>query len=233
MRVTETNWMEIERWLEHDDRAVVPLGSTEQHAWLSLATDSILAERVAAEAAEPLRVPVFPAIAYGITPSFSAYPGTVSLRVETLLAVMSDVLDSLSTSGFRRILIVNGHGGNAPVQALAAEWVAGHPGTQVRLHNWWNALLVMQKVREIDPVASHASWMESFPWTRVAGGEPPTTQKPMSDFARLAALGPEAVRAGLGDGNFGGYYRRDDSEMMEIWRVAVDETRALIEGGWE
>ena len=40
MRVAETNWMEIERWLERDDRAVVPLGCTEQHAWLSLATDT-------------------------------------------------------------------------------------------------------------------------------------------------------------------------------------------------
>ena len=51
MKIAALNWMQVERYLERDDRAVVPLGSTEQHAYLSLATDSILAERVAAEAA--------------------------------------------------------------------------------------------------------------------------------------------------------------------------------------
>ena len=60
MRVGERNWFQIEDYLKHDNRAVVPLGSTEQHAYLSLSVDSILSERVAAEAAEPLGVPVFP-----------------------------------------------------------------------------------------------------------------------------------------------------------------------------
>src|SRR5437762_9272261 len=101
LRIADMNWMQVAAYLSRDDRAVVPLGSTEQHAYLSLATDSILAERVAIEAAEPLGVPVFPAIAYGITPNFTAYPGTVSLRVETLIAVMRDVLDGLAHQGFR------------------------------------------------------------------------------------------------------------------------------------
>ena len=91
-----------------------PLGSTEQHAGLSLATDAILAERVAAEAAEPLGIPVFPALPYGLTPYFTAFPGTVTLRVATYAAVLRDVLDSLKQAGFRRVLIVNGHGGNQP-----------------------------------------------------------------------------------------------------------------------
>src|SRR5436190_16152122 len=71
--------MQLEAYLEHDDRIVLPLGSTEQHAYLSLATDSILAERVSLEAAEPLGVPVLPALAYGVTPYFGAYPGSPTL----------------------------------------------------------------------------------------------------------------------------------------------------------
>ena len=67
--------MQLEAYLERDDRIVLPLGSTEQHAYLSLETDNILAERVAVEAAEPLGVPVLPVLAYGLTPSFAAYPG--------------------------------------------------------------------------------------------------------------------------------------------------------------
>ena len=76
MRVAELNWMQLEAYLERDDRIVLPLGSTEQHAYLSLETDSILAERVAVEAAEPLGVPVLPVLAYGVTPAFAAYPGS-------------------------------------------------------------------------------------------------------------------------------------------------------------
>jgi creatinine amidohydrolase len=62
-RIADLNWMQVEGYLERDDRIVLPLGSTEQHAYLSLATDSLLAERVAVEAAEPLGVPVLPALA--------------------------------------------------------------------------------------------------------------------------------------------------------------------------
>src|SRR5207237_4082403 len=100
--------MQLEAYLERDDRIVLPLGSTEQHAYLSLGTDNILAERIAVEAAEPLGVPVLPAVPYGITPRFAAYPGSPTLRVGTFLTIVTDLLDSLSGQGFRRILIVNG-----------------------------------------------------------------------------------------------------------------------------
>src|SRR5437870_10887704 len=108
MRISEMNWMMVEEYLKRDDRAVLPLGSTEQHAYLSLSVDSILAERLAVEAAEPLGIPVFPVLAYGITPYFRAFPGTVSLRVHTYLAIVRDMLDSIAGHGFKRVLIVNG-----------------------------------------------------------------------------------------------------------------------------
>ena len=87
--------MQVEEYLQRDDRIVLPIGSTEQHAYLSLATDSILAERVAVEAAEPLGVLALPVLPYGITPRFAAYPGSPSLRPETFVAVLGDLLDSL------------------------------------------------------------------------------------------------------------------------------------------
>ena len=232
MTISAMNWSQVERYLATDDRAVVPLGSTEQHAGLSLSVDSILSERVATEAAGPLGVPVFPVLAYGVTPYFLAYPGSVSLRVSTYLALVRDVLDSLARQGFRRILLVNGHGGNAPAGALAIEWMADHPGTAVKFHNWWNAPQTFAKVQEIDAVASHASWMENFPWTRLAGVVQPESQKPMVDFDRMRVMAPEGVRALLGDGNFGGLYERPDADMLAIWEVAVAETRALLEGPW-
>ncbi len=221
--------MQLEEWLKRDDRAVLPLGCTEQHSYLSLATDSILAERVAAEAAEPLGVPVFPGVAYGITPTFRAYPGTVSLRVETFLNIVRDILDGLKEQGFRRIVIVNGHGGNIPAASYANEWLAANPGMAIRFHNWWSAPKVLAKVKQIDPVASHASWMENFPWTRLPGVASPTTQKPMIDWGAMSQRGPASVREQLGDGNFGGYYTRPDEDVLALWQVAVNETRELIE----
>ncbi|WP_026869634.1 creatininase family protein [Inquilinus limosus] len=232
MKISEMNWSQVEAYLQRDDRAVLPLGSTEQHAGLSLSVDSILSERVGAEAAEPLGVPVFPVVAYGITPYFLAYPGTVSLRVETYARLMHDILDSLYRTGFRRILIVNGHGGNQPAQSVAGEWMAGREGAAVKFHNWWNAPKTWAKVQDIDRQASHASWMENFPWTRLPGVDQPTQRKPMIDFDRMRVMGPEALKHYLGDGNFGGHYQRSDDETQAIWDVAVAETRALIEGPW-
>jgi creatinine amidohydrolase len=233
MKISEMNWMQTEERARLDNRAVLPIGSTEQHAYLSLCTDSILAERVAVEAAEPLGVPVFPVLAYGITPSFRAYPGSVSLRVETFACMLRDLLDGIGDSGFRRILIVNGHGGNAPAQQVASEWMADREECVARLHNWWMAPRVAAKVGEIDPAASHASWMENFPWTRLAGVVSPGGRKPVVDFRAVGALDPRAAREALGDGSGGGPYQRDDAEMRGLWEVAVGETRAMLTDGWD
>jgi len=232
MRISEMNWMMVEDYLKRDDRGVLPLGSTEQHAYLSLSVDSILAERLGAEAAEPLGVPVFPALAYGITPYFRAFPGTITLRVETYMSVLRDILDGLAEQGFKRILIVNGHGGNVPAQGLVGEWMADHLGVRIKFHSWWNAPKVWAQVQAIDPIASHASWMENFPWTRLTKIEMPKEQKPMTDLDRMRQLDPKSLRAYLKDGNWGGLYQRSDAEMMKVWQAGVEETRELLERGW-
>ncbi len=233
MKIFDMTWMQVEEYLQRDNRAVVPLGSTEQHAYLSLGVDSILSERVAVEAAEPLGVPVFPAVAYGVTPYFRSFPGTISLRVETYMRVVRDILDGLEHSGFRRVVLVNGHGGNSTVEALAIEWMADHPHVQVKFHNWWNAPRTWAKVQEIDPLGSHASWMENFPWTRLPDVQPPAEQKRLPDRTGMARQVDAALRDFLGDGNFGGYYQRPDEEMLALWAVAVEETRQLIAEGWD
>ena len=232
MRISEMNWMMVEEYLGRDDRAVLPLGCTEQHAYLSLSTDSILAERLAVEAAEPLGVPVFPVLAYGITPYFRAFPGTITLRVKTYMAVVGDIFDAMAEHGFKRILIVNGHGGNTPAQGFIGEWIADHPGVRIKFHNWWNAPKVWARVQAIDPVASHGSWMENFPWTRLPNSIMPATQRPMVDLARVRMLDPVALRVYLGDGNYGGLYQRSDEDMLALWQVAVEETRGLLTGSW-
>ncbi|HVH64004.1 MAG TPA: creatininase family protein [Candidatus Dormibacteraeota bacterium] len=217
MRIAELNWMQVEEHLRQDDRIVLPLGSTEQHGYLSLATDAILAERVAVEAAEPLGVPVLPVLAYGLTPYFAAYPGSPSVKLETYLAFVRELVDSLRGQGFKRFLLVNGHGGNKPVDALA--------GGQVTVHHWWQAPRTWSVVQEIDPEASHASWMENFPWTRLKDVSLPQDHKAP---APRTSDDPAEVRARAGDGSFGGWYERPEADVMRLWRTGVQETREVL-----
>lgn len=233
MHISDMNWMQVRDHAARDPRAVLPIGSTEQHAFLSLSVDSILAERIACEAAEPLGVPVFPTLNYGLTPAFVDYPGTVSLRLSTLCALLVDVLDGMVRSGFSRIVIVNGHGGNSPAHGAVLEWLDRNRHVQVKWHNWWNAPKTFAEVQRIDPVASHASWMENFPWTRLEGVNAPDVQKPMLEIAAFQQVDPGRKKALLGDGNYGGFYQRPDAEMLSIWNIAREETRALIAEGWQ
>jgi creatinine amidohydrolase len=232
MRISDMNWMMVEEYLKRDDRCVLPLGSTEQHAYLSLSVDGILAERIAVEAAESLGVLVFPVVAYGITPYFRAFPGSITLRVDTYLRVVGDIFDAMAEQGFKRILIVNGHGGNAPAQSLAVEWMSDHPEIRIKFHSWWSAPKTWAETLAIDPIASHASWMENFPWTRLANVTMPDKQKPMSDLDYLRQLDPQSLRDYLKDGNYGGRYEREDEEIMKIWRAGVEETRQLLTEAW-
>jgi creatinine amidohydrolase len=232
MKIAEMNWMQVEARLAHDRRAVVPMGSTEQHGYLSLSVDAILAERVALEAADPLGVPVYPVLSYGITPYFRAYPGSVSLRLDTYQRIVADILESLAGAGFTRILFVNGHGGNSPGGSILQEWMNDHAGVAVKWHNWWNAPRTAAAVAAIDGDASHASWMENFAWTRLPNVDLPGGKKPMIDLGRMRVMDAAAVRAYLGDGNFGGAYQKPDDLMMQVWRAGVDETREAIEGPW-
>jgi creatinine amidohydrolase len=229
VRIYDLNWMQLEKYLEGDDRIVLPLGSTEQHAYLSLGTDNILAERVAVEAAEPLGVPVLPCLPYGLTPSFAAYPGSPTLKLETFVSVVRDLLDSLYAQGFRRFLLVNGHGGNTPIGPLTVEWMAANPDGQAIFHNWWNSPRLWKTVESIDPVGSHASWLENFPWTRLPGVELPKEAK---EPIVHGPDDPATVRRLVGDGSFGGVYERSDEEMLRIWEAGVAEVRELLESGW-
>lgn len=233
MLISEMNWMQVEQYLKQDDRCILPSGSTEQHAYLSLCVDTILSSRLAREVGDRANVPVYPVIPYGLAQQWTAFPGTVTLRIQTYLALIRDVLDSIRRAGFRRILLINGHGGNAPAQGMLREWMMDNPDCKVKWHNWYNAPKTWQKVIETDPIGSHASWMENFPWTRLAGIDLPTHQKPLTDLDRLPLMTPQQTREQLVDGNMGGVYQRADEEMLAIWQVASDETLDLLEGGWD
>lgn len=231
MKLWDSTWMQVEEYLQHDDRVLVPLGSTEQHGYLSLGVDAILCERAAAEAAEREGVAVLPVLPLGLTPTFTAYPGTISLRTATYLALIRDVLDGLRAQGFRRIVLVNGHGGNTPAASLAQEWVGEHPDCQVLFHGWLIEPEIWSLAGGIDTV-SHASWVENFPSVRVPGVDVPAGAKALVDPLRLKAADPAGVRELMGDGPGGGPYQRPEEDTERVWAAAVELLATRIREGW-
>ena len=230
MRFSEMSSANMAEYLAKDDRCILPLGCVEQHAGLSLCVDAIVAERLAWEVAEPLRVPVCPVLSYSPTPSHSAFPGTISIRLSTFLSVVEDILTSLLEGGFRRVLIVNGHGGNSPVKILAQELLAKHASSAIIFHSWWCAPNTAASINKIGPDGNHANWMENMPWTRL-GLETPAPKGAINEM-HMDASSPERAKEMLGDGSYGGRYAAPEAEMLAMWRVAVDETRGLLENGW-
>ena len=113
MRIEDANWMDIENYLRYDDRLMLVTGACEQHGYLSLLTDIKIPLALATAAGKQTGVLVAPPLNFGVSPYFAKYPGTISLRVRTFLGVIEDLVRGVYAQGFKRLLFVNGHGGNA------------------------------------------------------------------------------------------------------------------------
>lgn len=139
MQYAKQPWEQIADYLAHDPRVILPLGATEQHGrHLGVGADYLIAERIAHEIGEHTHVLVAPPLAYGMSHLHLEFAGTISLSPTTLSAVLQDILQSLYRHGFRRVLIVNGHGGNQPsIQSAAALIQSNHPDLRVKAFQWW------------------------------------------------------------------------------------------------
>jgi creatinine amidohydrolase len=161
---------------------------------------------------------IAPPLPYGISPYFTAYPGTISLRAETFASVVREVLDGLIDQGFRRILLSNGHGGNTGVLIpLMIEISSAHDGVRIELFEAWRHRAVLQVATKHGLAPNHANWSEAFAFTRVA--KSPKGEKPTPDVPRTASA--KTTRDILGDGNYGGAYEVSLEVMREMFDAAV------------
>lgn len=196
MRLQLATWPQVESYLKKSRAIILPIGSTEQHGPTGLiGTDALCAEAVSLRVGEALNVMVAPTIAVGMAQHHMDFPGSMTLRPSTLMAVVRDCLLSLTRHGFERVLMINGHGANvATVQAAFAETqmeldrISPRPVLRTRLLNWWDLPEVERLSVDLygDAVGSHATPPEvALTWALH-----PETADPRPLSPRVAPRGP-------------------------------------------
>jgi len=214
MRLQLMTWPEVEHYLEGSVGVIVPIGATEQHGPTGLiGTDAICAETLARKTGELTGAAVGPALSVGMSEHHMAFPGSITLRPSTLVAVMRDVVLSLARHGFRRIFVVNGHGGNkASLDAAFFEVYTEAPrimedGDELRCLGvqWWDMPSAIRLSTELfgDRDGDHATasevsvasaaWPDHVKRAEVTTDAPPTTR----------LFGPADFRRRYPDGRMG------------------------------
>lgn len=224
MRLEDLNWMDVEEYLKHEDRLLLILGATEQHGYLSLLTDIKIPMALADSASQQTGVLVAPPLNFGCSPYFLSYPGTLSLRVATLIAAVDDLVRSAYGAGFRRILVINGHGGNSPARTQLMEIAGSMPGIQLRWYDWWLSHSVESVAAKHGIKPTHANWLEAFPFTLVR--DLPSEPKVPPEVPGI--MDAQTARAVYGDGSFGGPYRASDEVMHELYAAVLTDILQLI-----
>jgi len=166
----ELKWPEIKEVVKEDRVVILPTGSIEQHGLhLPVNTDSVLVTEVCRRTAEqiPDEVLLMPTVVYGYDPHHMDFPGNMSIEGVTFLHYVRDIVVGLAHHGFKRVLIVNGHGSNhIYVDAAARQAIMDTEGKVLcAAMSYWNASQFPQtakRIRESGPGGtSHACEFET------------------------------------------------------------------------
>jgi creatinine amidohydrolase len=237
MLLQHATWPEIEAHLARTAGIVVPVGSTEQHGPSGvIGTDALCAEAIAERLAAREDIVVAPTLALGVAQFNLAFPGTISIRATTLMAIVTDLVKSLARQGFTRFYFLNGHGGNvAPARAafqdLYLEWsLAGDaPAPRCRLRSWW-------EYPEVDALRQrlYGDWegMHATP-SEIAVTQALLENAPRADLPPPGRLSPAFLRDHGGDNHWdAGTHRRafPDGRVGSHSALATPEHgRALLD----
>lgn len=139
MLLSELKYKEVEDYLTKKKTIILPCGSNEQHGLhCPLGNDSITAFEIAKEAGKQSDTIVAPVLPYGFSPGLHTnFPGTVSISGTTFIALITDILKSFYRSGFRNILLFNGHGLNySPLNTAVCDFLDDHEA-HIKIANYW------------------------------------------------------------------------------------------------
>ena len=173
MQLQLQTWQEVESYLLRSKAIIIPIGSTEQHGPNGfVGTDALCPQVLATAIGNNEEILVAPTISVGMAQHHLGFPGSITLRPSTLMAVLQDTVNSLAVHGFDSFYFLNGHGGNiATVTAAFSEIYAesslgraGHnrPALRCKLRNWWDCEGVQAISAEEfgDSEGSHATCSE-------------------------------------------------------------------------
>jgi len=137
VKLDEMSWQEAKEYFSRSDTVLLPIGSVEQHGPQNpLGTDYMIAYRLALEASRRTGVAVLPPVPFGVSEHHSRFPGTIWVSEDTLKNYVLDVVRALASHGVKKVIVVNGHGGN--LNALrAAALAARREGVLVVVYQWW------------------------------------------------------------------------------------------------
>ncbi len=170
-RYNRLTWQDMNDAIRENRVVVLPTGSTEQHGpHLPLDVDSFLVESVCLEAARRAagRALVLPPVCYGLNMHHIDFPGTIHIEPETFVAFCLNITKSLAYHGFRKILIVNGHGSNTPlVDLVARKTVLATKSICAAVSYFALCLDAFEKVRETETIA-HADEIETSLYLHLA-----------------------------------------------------------------
>ncbi len=135
----ENTWPQIEGYLKTKKTIIVPVGSTEQHGPTGLlGIDYMSAWEISKAVGEKTNTLVAPPLCFGMAAHHMAFPGTISLSPLTYVTVVTEIIESLASHGFTKMIFINGHGGNiAPLTTAFCEAKLKNEEISLHLHNWW------------------------------------------------------------------------------------------------
>ena len=207
--LAETTWQTV-RDIDYEV-AVLPWGATEAHnRHLPYATDTIQCEYIAAEAGrrawkEGARPLVLPTVPFGVNTGHLGIGGVIHMRPSTQRAVLADVAESLVAQDLSRLLVLNGHGGNA-LTSLIREVQADHDGLFIALANWYE---IGDQNAYFEVPGDHAGEMETSAMLHIA----PDLVRPLDE------AGPGTARVFSIDA-----LRSDWAWAEREWRRVTDDT---------
>jgi len=226
-RYNRLTWAEMNEAIAIQKVVILPTGSTEQHGrHLPLDVDVFLAESVCLEVGRraPDRVLVLPPIAYGLNLHHIDFPGTIHIEPEIFIAFGLNITKSVAYHGFKKILIVNGHGSNTPLIDLIARKTVLETNSLCAALSYFS--LAMEAFNQIKdtPVIAHADEFET------------------SLYLHLAPERVQMDKAGVGDDVMGKYMSSDSTynypvRFNDFWGrwtqlgVHGDATTATAEKG--
>ncbi len=132
-------WVDVKRLVPKEiDTVIFPVGTVEAHGAAAIGTDNFIPESISAHLAGEVNALIAPTVNYGITKSLYGYPGSITVTPATFKQYIFEILKSFRDVGFKKVILMNGHGGNnAALKECAQEYFRDY-GIKIAVIHWWD-----------------------------------------------------------------------------------------------